>query len=133
MRISELSNKTGVSMRSLRYYEEKGLIEPKRLHNGYRDYDESILEQVKTIRLYFNLGLSIAEIQEVVNCDPFVFPYQTFICDDVMALYQNKLIEVEQQLKTLTEIQSRLKSRIQKIEELRETMNRSEVNDESKP
>ncbi|MEB5648587.1 MerR family transcriptional regulator (plasmid) [Mammaliicoccus sciuri] len=132
MKISELSSQTGVSMRSLRYYEEKGLIQPKRLNNGYRDYDESILEQVKTIRLYFNLGLSTTEIQEIVDCDPFVFPYEQLICDDVMELYQNKLIEVEQQLNTLTEIKSRLKIRIQKIEELRETMNRSKVNDPSK-
>ncbi|WP_077602936.1 MerR family transcriptional regulator [Oceanobacillus sojae] len=125
MKISELSVQTGASMRSLRYYEEKGLIHPKRLDNGYRDYDESILEQVKTIQLYFNLGLSTDEIKEIVDCDPFVFPYEQLICDDVLELYQNKLTEVEQQINTLKEVKSRIESRIQKVEELRVSMNRS--------
>ncbi|MEI3614965.1 MerR family transcriptional regulator [Pseudogracilibacillus sp. SO30301A] len=132
MKISELSDQTGVSMRSLRYYEERGLIQPKRLDNGYRDYDKSILEQVKTIRLYFNLGLSTDEIKEIVDCDPFVFPYEQLICNDVMELYQNKLVEVEHQINTLKDVKSRLKNRIKKVEELRETMDRSKANDESK-
>ncbi|MCT1905491.1 MerR family transcriptional regulator [Oceanobacillus sojae] len=125
MKISELSVQTGASMRSLRYYEEKGLIHPKRLDNGYRDYDESILEQVKTIQLYFNLGLSTDEIKEIVDCDPFVFPYEQLICDDVMELYQNKLLEVERQINSLNDVKSRLKNRIEKVEGLRAARNGS--------
>ncbi len=45
MRIGELSKKTGVSERSLRHYEEKGLLPSKRLVNGYRDFDESAIEK----------------------------------------------------------------------------------------
>lgn len=132
MKISELSDQTGASMRSLRYYEEKGLIHPNRLDNGYRDYDESILEQVKTIQLYFNLGLSTEEIKVIVDCDPFVFPYEQLICDDVMKLYQNKLLEVERQINTLKDVKSRLKNRIEKVEELRAGRNESAENDRSK-
>ena len=40
MRISELSRRTGVSIRSLRYYEQKRLLCARRLSNGYRDLDE---------------------------------------------------------------------------------------------
>ncbi|MEX5935773.1 MerR family transcriptional regulator [Mammaliicoccus sciuri] len=132
MKISELSEKACVSMRSLRYYEEKGLISPKRMDNGYRDYDEIILEQVKTIRLYFNLGLSTDEIRGIVECDPFVFPYEQLICDDVMNLYKNKLIEVERQIITLKKIKIRLKNRVTKVEELRRMIDGSKENDESK-
>lgn len=132
MKISELSDQTGASMRSLRYYEEKGLIHPNRLDNGYRDYDESILEQVKTIQLYFNLGLSTDEIKEIVDCDPLVFPYEQLICDDVLELYQNKLREIERQINTLNDVKSRLKNRIEKVEGLRAAMNGSTENDKNK-
>ncbi|GEN87576.1 MerR family transcriptional regulator [Oceanobacillus sp. FSL W8-0428] len=131
MKISELSQETGVSMRSLRYYEEKGLIHPKRLENGYRDYDESMLEQIKTIQLYFNLGLSTVEIKEIVDCDPFVFPYEQLICDEVMELYQNKLLDVERQINTLKEVKSRLQNRIEKVEELRVSTNGSKAHDKT--
>ena len=42
MRIGELSERTGASTRSLRYYERKGIISGERLENGYRDFDEAI-------------------------------------------------------------------------------------------
>lgn len=41
MRIKQLSERTGVSSRLLRYYEEQGLLRPRREENGYRDYEES--------------------------------------------------------------------------------------------
>ncbi|MBA4496593.1 MerR family DNA-binding transcriptional regulator [Paenactinomyces guangxiensis] len=40
MNIGEISCRTGVSVRSIRYYEQKGLISPKRQENGYREYGE---------------------------------------------------------------------------------------------
>jgi len=39
MRIKELSERTGVSARLPRYYEEQGLLTPRREENGYRDHD----------------------------------------------------------------------------------------------
>ena len=83
MRIGKVSKLTNVSMRSLRYYEEKGLIHPERLENGYRDYDKLTLERIKTLKLYFDLGLTTAEMQQVMGCDPFVFPYKNLMCKDV--------------------------------------------------
>ena len=87
MRIGEVSKLTNVSMRSLRYYEEKGLIHPERLENGYRDYDKLTLERIKTLKLYFDLGLTTAEMQQVMGCDPFVFPYKNLMCKDVIMIY----------------------------------------------
>ena len=55
MRIKELSLKTGASLRSIRYYEKKGLLPARRLPNGYRDYDETAIEQVKKIQLNLQL------------------------------------------------------------------------------
>jgi len=59
--------------------EEKGLIRSQRLHNGYRDYDESVVKQVQTIQLYFHLGLNTEQIKTIVDCDPFRFPHEQLL------------------------------------------------------
>ena len=46
VRIGELARRTGVPPRLLRYYEEQGLLAPRRQENAYRSYDESDVEQV---------------------------------------------------------------------------------------
>ena len=47
MRINEVAKLTGVSARTLQYYDEIGLLIPEKLNNGYRDYsDEKILSGV---------------------------------------------------------------------------------------
>ena len=62
MRIGELSRRTGVSVRLLRYYEDQGLLAPARLPSGYRDYDGGAVEQVQLIRVLLAAGLSTAKI-----------------------------------------------------------------------
>jgi DNA-binding transcriptional MerR regulator len=57
-----------VSLRSLRYYEEKGLLSPVRQENGYREYGEADIEKIGLIRLYFSLGLSVKEITDFFSC-----------------------------------------------------------------
>lgn len=57
-----------MSLRSLRYYEERKLLNPTRLENGYRDYAESDIEKVEFIQLYFSLGLTAKEIIDFFDC-----------------------------------------------------------------
>ncbi|MGQ0516374.1 MerR family transcriptional regulator, partial [Bacillus sp. D-CC] len=66
MRIGELSKETGVSERSLRHYEEKGLLPSKRLANGYRDFDESAIEKVELIQMYLQIGLNLEETVRIL-------------------------------------------------------------------
>ena len=68
MTIGELSRRTGVSPRALRYYEQQGLLEPDRRESGYRDYDESHLDAVERIRTLLAAGLPTATIAEVLPC-----------------------------------------------------------------
>ncbi|QQE79697.1 MerR family DNA-binding transcriptional regulator [Alicyclobacillus sp. SO9] len=65
MQISELSRRTGVSVSSLRYYEQENLITPQRLENGYRMFDEIAVERVKAIRFRLNT----TQIERVLDCD----------------------------------------------------------------
>ena len=50
MRIGELSRRTGVNERLLRYYEQQGLLRPERLPSGYRAYRASDVAVVRRIR-----------------------------------------------------------------------------------
>jgi DNA-binding transcriptional MerR regulator len=57
MRIGELSRRSGVPTRMLRYYEEQGLLASERRPNGYRDYPESVVGDVEQIRGLISSGL----------------------------------------------------------------------------
>ena len=68
MRIGELAKATGVSTRSLRYYEEQGLLPAERLANGYREYDERAVRQVAFIQDLFRAGLPSEVIRDIIPC-----------------------------------------------------------------
>ncbi|KOX08821.1 MerR family transcriptional regulator [Nocardiopsis sp. NRRL B-16309] len=68
MRIGELSRRTGVSPRSLRYYEEQGLLASTRTVGGHREYGPLAPERVDRIQCLFAAGLSSATIYELLPC-----------------------------------------------------------------
>ncbi|MER5887523.1 MerR family transcriptional regulator [Streptomyces sp. NPDC001941] len=68
MQIGELSERSGASARSIRYYEKVGLLTSGRAGNGYREFDPSALEQIAKIKLLLQVGLDIAAIAEVLPC-----------------------------------------------------------------
>lgn len=117
MLIKELSRKAGVSVRSLRYYETKHLLISQRLENGYRTYDETAVERVKTIQLYLGLGLNTDEIAKVMDC-PTVARKDRPLCKAAYELYQIKLKEVDQQIEILQNIRRQLKERISEWDKL---------------
>jgi len=57
MRIGELSRRTGIPVRMLRYYEERGLLTPRRMPSGYRDYDDTHVRQASLIGSLIRSGL----------------------------------------------------------------------------
>jgi DNA-binding transcriptional MerR regulator len=68
LRIGTLSRRTGVSERLLRYYEEQGLLHPRRRPNGYRQYRDSDVAAVGHIRALLAAGLPTAVIAQVLGC-----------------------------------------------------------------
>lgn len=68
MRIGELAEATGVSTRSLRYYEDQGLIRSARTHGGWRDFEATMVERVIMIQHLFAAGLGSATIAELLPC-----------------------------------------------------------------
>lgn len=68
MKIGELSTMTGVATRMLRYYEEQGLITPRRLANGYRDYDDYLVDRVIRIKSLADSGVPTRIIGDILPC-----------------------------------------------------------------
>jgi DNA-binding transcriptional MerR regulator/DNA-binding MarR family transcriptional regulator len=71
MRIGELAEATGLTVRALRHYEAVGLLEPvARSESGYRRFDADDAERLYAIVALRRLGLSLAEIRAIVAAEP---------------------------------------------------------------
>ncbi|UGT56611.1 MerR family transcriptional regulator [Nocardia asteroides] len=68
MRIGELSTRTGASVRSLRYYEEQGLLTSARSSSGQRHYTAEHVDRVHLLRRLYAAGLSSRTILQLVVC-----------------------------------------------------------------
>lgn len=69
MKIGELSRRTGVPTRMLRYYEEQGLLESERRSNGYRDYPEAAVDQVEMVRGLVTSGLPTRLVRTLLGME----------------------------------------------------------------
>lgn len=67
MLINEAARKCGITKKAVQYYVEQGLVDPKVLENGYRDFSEEDTKVLKQVVLYRKLGLSIREIRRVLE------------------------------------------------------------------
>ncbi|MFI6650360.1 MerR family transcriptional regulator [Streptomyces sp. NPDC050529] len=68
MRIGELAARTGVGERSLRYYEEQGLLAADRTPGGHRDYPERAVDRVIRIQELYAAGLHSSKIARILPC-----------------------------------------------------------------
>ena len=108
MKIHELSKQSGIHLETIRYYEKMGLMpEPKRLANGYRDYDEASLKQLKFIKTCRALDFSLAETKFFNEMKT----QQSQHCE-VDSMLAKHLVSVEEKISELTEIKHFLQSLI---------------------
>ena len=77
--IGEVADRTGVTQRTLRFYEEKGLLTPsERMEGGFRLYSESDIARIESIKQQQSLlGLSLAEIKEMVDAEQLLEQIRT--------------------------------------------------------
>ncbi|OLZ51565.1 heavy metal-responsive transcriptional regulator [Amycolatopsis keratiniphila] len=67
MRIGELARTAAVSTKTIRYYEQAGLLpEPPRTSSGYRDYGPATVHRLAFIRTAQTAGLSLTEIRDIL-------------------------------------------------------------------
>ncbi|MFI7599130.1 MerR family transcriptional regulator [Actinoplanes sp. NPDC049681] len=120
MLIGELAERAGTSARTLRYYEEHGLVEPRRDRNGYRRYDEGELRVVHEIRALLAAGFGLDDIRPFVACLR-AGNAAGHVCPDSVAVLRRKLAEVEECLDQLAAVRDQLRGQLAQAIEERET------------
>ena len=115
MLIGVLADATGVPAKTLRYWEDVGLLtEPDRTDGGYRDYAENTVERVAFIRHAQAAGLTLRQISEVLTIrDDGMAP-----CAHAAALVNERLADVEARLQELEQTRSALRLLGQRLAEL---------------
>lgn len=68
MRIGEVATQSGASVRSLRYYEEQGLLHPQRTASDQRVYGSDAVDRVRLLRRLYNAGLTSTTIATLLPC-----------------------------------------------------------------
>lgn len=112
MLIGELAERVGTSTRTLRYYEEHGLVRARRSTSGYRVYDESELQVVSKIRTLLDVGFDLDDIRPFVAC---IRAGNTSgdVCPDSVATLRRKLDEVEAAIDRLHAVRSQLRDQLE--------------------
>mgnify|MGYP001346099678 CR=1 FL=1 len=110
VRIGELSERTGASPRSLRYYEQQGLIESHRSGNGWRGYDEEAVRRVRNIRMLLDSGLTVADLLPLAPC--LGLDLDPEHCHRALEIYRRRLGELDRRISDLNGHRDRLVERI---------------------
>lgn len=119
MLIGELAERAGTSARTLRYYEQHGLVRAQRTANGYRRYDEAELRVVHEIRALLAAGFGLDEIRPFVACLR-AGNSAGHVCPDSVAVLRRKLAEVDAYLEQLTAVRDRMRGQLAHAIEQRE-------------
>jgi DNA-binding transcriptional MerR regulator len=111
MRIGDLSSRTGTSIRSIRYYEQMGLLPATRRANGYREFPDTAVERVRVIRELLEAGFTVEEIASLAGC--LQADLKGTRCGaQTAALYRKKLERIEAQMRTLQTLRERIRTRL---------------------
>lgn len=106
MQIKELSQRTNLPAKTIRYYEEIGLLPPPaRLPNGYRDYEETAVSRIKFVVGARSLGLSLDDIGEILALrDQREAP-----CRVLLQMLDEKAAEIRQRIADLQRLEVELR------------------------
>lgn len=115
MLIGEVAKRSGVSAKTLRYYEDIGLVEPAdRSPSGYRDFDGTVLERLAFIRSSQALGLSLGEIRSIIALRDNGAPP----CAHVLELLRARAEDIGRTIRELRRLQADLHRLVARAEEL---------------
>ncbi|WFE89403.1 Cu(I)-responsive transcriptional regulator [Roseibium porphyridii] len=107
MNIGSAAEQSGLPVKTIRYYEDIGLVLPQRSENGYREFSSSDLERLKFLQRARSLGFSIEECRELLS----LYGDRNRASADVKKLTQAKIREVDRkigELKSLKRVLSDL-------------------------
>ncbi len=110
MFIGEVSQKTDIPVKTIRYYEEFGLLhKPKRSMSQYRVYSVKDIEKLLFIKKSKDLGLTLAEIKKIIKRSS---QGVDATCCLVHEVFEEKITDCEQRIIALKETKKRLRERL---------------------
>lgn len=137
--IGEVAERTGVTQRTLRFYEEKGLLHPsERMQGGFRLYSEEDVARIELIKqLQDLLGLSLAEIKEMVDAEALLQQIRATFRPDRELVARKQRVEkartalhlqreiVERKLEQLGQMKQNLDERLEAVERRHEEITKA--------
>lgn len=104
MNIGQAAERSGLPPKTIRYYEEIGLVAPDRAENGYRDYDETDVHNLRFVQRARALGFSVEECRQLLA----LYQDRTRSSADVKALAREKLHEIDRKIAQMKELRATL-------------------------
>lgn len=111
MNIGDAAERSGLPAKTIRYYEEVGLVRPaKRQDNRYRDYDEAAVHRLRFVQRARGLGFSVEQCRELLA----LYDDKSRASADVKAIALLHIAEIDQRLRALAEMRATLSALAEK-------------------
>ncbi|HAI28008.1 MAG: Cu(I)-responsive transcriptional regulator [Thalassospira sp.] len=109
MNISDAATECGLPAKTIRYYEDIGLVSPGRLANGYRDYDENDLHKLRFLQRARGLGFSVEDCRVLLS----LYEDRNRASSDVKEIAKTHLAEIERKIAELQSLRDTLSDLVQ--------------------
>lgn len=104
MNIGTASDKSGLPPKTIRYYDDIGLLSPGRAGNGYRDYSTADVHRLRFLQRSRGLGFSVEECRQLLS----LYGDTQRESAEVKALAESKLTEIDRKIAELLELKATL-------------------------
>ena len=104
MNIGEASRRSGLPPKTIRYYEEVGLLRPLRASNGYRDYQERDVHLLRFLQRSRSLGFSIEEARKLLS----LYGNADRQSEDVRRMATRRMVEIDRKIEELQSLKKAL-------------------------
>lgn len=105
MNIGIASGLSGLSPKTIRYYEDIGLLRPDRTDNGYRDYSREDIHRLRFLQRSRSLGFSVDECRQLLS----LYGDRERESAEVKAIANGKLAEIDRKIEELASLRDALK------------------------
>ena len=104
MNIGEAAERSGLLAKTIRYYEDIGLVTAGRRQNGYRDYDDAQVHKLRFVQRARSLGFGIETCRSLLS----LYEDKNRVSSDVKALAQKRLGEIDRKIEELKSMRAAL-------------------------
>ena len=105
MNVRDAGKRSGLPSKTIRYYDEIGLVVPDRRENGYRDYDSRAVQKLAFLKRARQLGFSIEDCRQLLS----LYEDKGRASADVKSLAEKHLTEINTRLEELQQLRNTLK------------------------